>query len=171
MKTTEKPAPNPARAIDEKVLRQLAGVLPFAPDSFAEWTPDWFLKVPKEFWPVIRLRPFNTETRKMISEAAAAGDLDFPKMREALKQACPGWSSLFDYGSLLRGERVEIPFSHEVLMNDNVIPDSLIGMMYKRVGELTWGMTKEEKEGLESSPPSASEPLSSPAPAADATPA
>lgn len=166
----EIPGGPPRRIIDDKVLQRMQGLMGFAPDSFVRWTPEPFLELPKECWPIVYVRPFDATSQKAIREKALAKGLDDEAMRQILTQAIPGWENMLDLGALVRGDLITIPFSAEAIADPVRFPEQMLALAFAKARELTWGISEEEKEALELLPLPASERSSNPVQSADATP-
>lgn len=151
------------KIFDEKTKRKLSGLLPFAPDSFVVWTPEEFFDFPIEAQPVFHARPFDDATMKYIRSAATSGIFDIEHARKAVQNAFPFWKNL-----LRLPDMEEIPYSQEAFAG---LPEALVWIMYYKGRELTFGMSAEEREGLELQPGAKSEPSIKAAESADSTPA
>lgn len=135
-----------AKIMDEATRRKLSGLLPFAPGSFARFTPPEFDVVAEEFRPWFNIREGSRESLKKYRERNKEGDNALLAFIEFLQDgALGGWGNYPDMGS---GEPFE--FSKE---NIAYLPESLIVILFLRVMEFTNGPSEEEKTGLESLPP------------------
>lgn len=151
------------RILDEKTKRKLAGLLPFSPDSFVVWTPDEFFDFPPDVQPKFNIRPFDKTTGAFIRAEIQAGRFDVETARKAIQYAVTNWKDFIDLGTQL-----EIEYSAPAF---DSFPEPLVWRIYKKANELTYGLSSEEKEGLESQPVSESVPLSKAAESADSIPA
>lgn len=149
------------RIFDEATKRKLMGMLPFSPDSFVVWTPDEFIPFPEDLRPKFNIRPLDKSTSSFVRAEIQAGRFDVETARKAIQYAVTSWRDFIDLGTQL-----EIDYS---TMAFDSFPDNLVWRIYKKVNELTYGLSQEEKEGLESQPVSESVPLSKAAGSADST--
>jgi hypothetical protein len=138
-----------AKIMDEATRRKLSGLLPFAPGSFARFTPPEFDGVDEEFRPVFKVREASKESltayRNRDTKEASATDAFVLLLQDALV----GWENLRD---LITGE--VIAFSKDAIA---ALPERLITILFMRVLEYSYGPSEEEKTGLESLPPPTSE--------------
>jgi hypothetical protein len=152
------------RILTEEVRRKLAGLAPFTPGATAPYTPPAYDRLPPEFRPVFQVRPCDRATRLALADLYRAGKLTQEDLAPVIeRQAVAGWDMLL---ALPSGDPV--PFGPGILA---LIAAKPFFELHEYIMELTNGPMELEKEGLPSAPPPASEPSSSPAPGADATPA
>jgi len=151
------------RIFDDKVKRMLSGLLPFAKDAFAVWTPEEFLDLPTEAQPIFHARPFDTDTIKYIQSAATSGIFGVEHARQAIQNAFPYWENLLRLPDL-----EEIAYGPEGFADLN---DNLVWILYFKAREMTFGLSKEEREGFASQQGKKSEPLIKAAESADSIPA
>jgi hypothetical protein len=149
------------RILDEATKRRLAGVLPFSPEAFTTWTPEEFFDLPLDLQPKFNIRPFSKETSAALRADIQAGKFDVETARKAIRYAVTSWKDLVDLGN-----QTDVDYSQEAF---DSFPDNLVWIIYKKVNEMTFGISKEEKEALELQPVSESEPLSKAAKNADST--
>ena len=149
------------RILDEKTKRKLAGLLPFSPDSFVVWTPEEFFDFPESVQPKFNIRPFDKSTSAAIRSEIQAGKFDVETARKTIQYAVTNWRDLIDLGTQL-----DIDYSLSAFES---FPEPLVWRLYKKANELTYGLSSEEKEGLELQPVSESGPLSKAAESADST--
>lgn len=136
--------------------KALAGLLPFAPEASLPFTPEAFESVDGGLRPVFFVRPYSKKDREYLAKHVKAGTYDKDSVATAMESgAVTGWTGLY---SLPDG--AEIPFGTGVLAT---FPDVVFYQLHAKISELTYGPTKEEKEGLESPRPSTSAPSSNPA--------
>ena len=132
------------RILDEVTKRKLAGMLPFSPGAFITWTPEEFFAFPLDVQPKFNVRPFDAERIAYIRESIQAGKFTVETARKAVEYAVTHWSDLIDLGTQL-----EIEFSQESF---SLLPESLVWLIYKKVNEMTFGLSAEEKEAFASQP-------------------
>lgn len=147
------------RIFDDKTKRKLQGLLPFSPNAYVTWTPEEFLDFPEWMQPKINLRPFSKEFIEIIRGDEQKNILISEAVLKALTYSIMGWKDLYDLGT-----ETEIIFSVEAIKS---FPEALAWVIYKKVNELTFGLSPAEKESLESQQRPESGPLSKAAESAD----
>lgn len=154
------------RVLTDEIRRKLERLLPFAPDSHVRFTPDIFDGVPPEYRPVFLMAPVGSEELKEFVKAVQKPDANiFSLYAETLaKSAVKGCEN---YREAANPEDI-VPFTVDKLKS---FPFGLLTALWEFASELANGPKKEEREGLESSPPSTSEPSSAVADGAAVTPA
>lgn len=151
------------RILDEVTKRKLLGMLPFSPGAYVTWTPEEFFPFPLDLQPKFNIRPFDKATSVTVKSAIQAGGFDIEIARNAIKYSVTHWRDLIDLGTQL-----DVEFSPDAF---DLLPEPLVWKLWKKANELTYGLSDEEKEALESQPVSESVPLSKAAINADSTPA
>jgi len=129
------------RILDEKTKRILSGMLPFSPNSFVEWTPKEFLDLPAELQPSFNIRPFDKATIESLRKDGRDNKFGIDTARMTLKYAMTSWKNVFDLGT-----SEDIEFSQDAI---DLLPESLTWLIYKKCNEMTFGISDEEKQGLE----------------------
>ena len=143
------------KVMTDDIRRKLERLLPFAADSYVRFTPDIFDSVPAEYRPVFLMAPVNSEERKEFVKAIQVQDANILGLyAETLgKSAVKGCENYREAGNL----EMVVPFTPDKL---KTFSDALISELWEFAFELAHGPKKEEREGLESSPPSMSVPSS-----------
>jgi hypothetical protein len=147
------------RIFDQKTKRKLSGLLPFSPNAYVTWTPDEFLDFPIDIQPKINIRPLSKELIEEIRSNIQANKFSLEIARKAMTYCITGWRDLIDLGTEL-----EVSFNPE---NVNQLPENLVWIIYKKVNEMTFGLSEAEKESLELQQRPGSGPLSKAAESAD----
>ena len=144
------------RTFTDADRKAFAGLLPFAPEASLPFAPEAFESVEERLRPVFLLRPYSKKDREYLANHVRSGTYDKDAVATAMEAgAVTGWNGLY---SLPDG--AEVPFGPGILAT---FPDVVFYQLHAKISEITYGPTKEEKEGLESPRPSTSEPLSNPA--------
>lgn len=134
------------RIMDDATRKKLMGLLPFAPGSHANFTPDEFAGVDSEFRPVFYIRSLTSDAlAKFRLEVQKREATDIVYIEALSSGALVGWDNLVDIVS-----GVEIPYTKEAVA---ALPERLIMSIFMKVLEYTNGPTEQEKTGLESLPP------------------
>lgn len=141
------------RIFTEADQKAFAGLLPFAPGASLPFTPEAFESVEEALKPVFLIRPYSKKDREYLANHVRAGTYDKDSIATAMESgAISGWKNLFSMP-----DGVEVSFGPGIL---TAFPDKVFYQLHAKISELTYGPTKEEKEGLESPRLSTSEPLS-----------
>jgi hypothetical protein len=149
------------RILDEVTKRKLAGMLPFSPGAFVVWTPEEFFSFPLDVQPKFSVRPLDKEHIAALRAAHQKGDYGIETQTKAIQYAVTHWADLIDLGT-----QFEIEFSQESF---SLLPEPLVWLIYKKVNEMTFGLSAEEKEALELQQRPESGPLSKAAENVDST--
>ncbi|MES2200666.1 MAG: hypothetical protein V4498_00280 [candidate division FCPU426 bacterium] len=150
------------RVYDEKTRRKLAGFLSHKRGEISRFTPD-FMNV-GEGSPAFLVSPlgdaeFDAQRGKNFTDTEAA--------RQFLKDTF-GKSGLMGWEGVPGEDESDLPSTAESI--DIFVP-ILVWVLFNHLRNSAYGVLPDEAEGLESSPPSASEPSSKTADGADTTPA
>lgn len=133
------------RIMDDTTRKKLMGLLPFAPGSHANFTPDEFEWVASEFKPVFYIRSLTSDALSKFRLEVQKREATDSIYIEALSSgALVGWDNLVD---IVSGE--EVPYTKEAIA---VLPERLVMSVFMKVLEYTNGPTEQEKTGLESLP-------------------
>ena len=154
------------RVFTDKEKREIERYLPFAPDSNVRFTPDIFEAIPVEYRPVYLMRPARPQDRaeflKIAKEREKEPDFDVARLQAQILGkhsviGCENYREAKDMETAISWEPEKLQILSERVIND----------LWQFAFELLSGPRKGEREGLESLPPSMSEPSSAVAPVAD----
>ncbi len=149
-----------ARTMDEETRRKLAGLLPFAPGAYVTETLDVFADVEEEYRPRFYLRDLPYRHWSALRSAIKAGrQLDAETMIGALRGDNGEEGALVGWENVLNSNLEPIPFTRNAV---STLPFLWIEALYWKCASFCTP-SKIEREGLDSSPPPASDTSSSPA--------
>lgn len=154
------------RVFTEKEKREIERYLPFTPDAHVRFTPDIYEGIPVEFRPVYLIRPARPEDRAEFLKVAKenekniefnVSDLQARILGKHAVIGCENYREVKDFASPISWEPEKLKF----------LSEGIIQEIWEFAFSLLSGPRKGEREGLESLPPSTSEPSSVVAPVAD----